>query len=552
MTGWRRRADHLAFDVLGAVALILGVYKTAQYSWCWLGWFDEGILLSHTRVLTHGGWPFRDFYTQYPPGIYFLLAGLWRIFGPSVLLGRVLSAIFRLAIAALAGVAGGRLADRRFTLLPAGLVTMWLALLGGPPFAWLAGLLFALAAALALARAATSPRPAQAPGRWMLAGAMLGLTLCFRHDLFVYFCTAAAPAGACFLYRLRPARAELLRMAGALLVGAAGPLAIFWLPTLIEARWSVIYHDLFADQLRYVAPARRLRWPPIVALTAVPRLPVRLPTFLYQVQAGACAVVFIAPLLGVWAWVRARRRALGGATAATLLALAVAVFPQATGRAELSHFLYATTPGLIFAGALAYRSDGAAWWRSALFGVVFVIFCAGALHEEYPPHGPLIPPVDPGTLDGSPLVGRIPDGRAEPRRQLRQLVAATLAPGEPIFVGNQIHTTVLLSETDLYFVLDHPPAVRYLQFDPGILPRRQVQEEMIRDLEKKRPRLAILSDVSQWNEGQTPPGSTALDDYLKAHYRLEQTVGPYQVLRRAEPLATPPPPPPPSLPRHPE
>jgi hypothetical protein len=94
---------------------------------------------------------------------------------------------------------------------------------------------------------------------------------------------------------------------------------------------------------------------------------------------------------------------------------------------------------------------------------------------------------------------------------------------------------VFINEVNLHFIIEHPAVVRYLQFDPGIITRRGVQEEMIQALELRKPRIAILSDANKFIEGSPQAqhhDSKALDLYLETHYQLDRMVGPYKILRR--------------------
>jgi hypothetical protein len=162
-------------------------------------------------------------------------------------------------------------------------------------------------------------------------------------------------------------------------------------------------------------------------------------------------------------------------------------------------------------------------------------FGARTFQSRYPPHGPLFPPVNAATHDGSPFTRGIEDQFAEPRRQLRQFLADTVAPREPVFAGNRSHALLAVNEVDLFFVIDHPSATRYLQYDPGIVTREEVQREMVHDLETKQTRVAILSNSQTWTEpfnNSSKPGSTLLDDYLNAHYHVVKNFGPYEVRMR--------------------
>ena len=46
--------------------------------------YDEGLLLTNAFLVGDGAIPFRDFYSVYPPGIYYLIATVWKVIGTSV------------------------------------------------------------------------------------------------------------------------------------------------------------------------------------------------------------------------------------------------------------------------------------------------------------------------------------------------------------------------------------------------------------------------------------------------------------------------------------
>src|SRR4030095_2278960 len=83
--------------------------------------YDEGILLTNTMLVMMGQVPYRDFYSNYPPGIYLTLAAIFKIFGATARVARVLGLTLRLALVALAARLGGRIVGRRFSLLVAGI-----------------------------------------------------------------------------------------------------------------------------------------------------------------------------------------------------------------------------------------------------------------------------------------------------------------------------------------------------------------------------------------------------------------------------------------------
>jgi hypothetical protein len=61
-----------------------------------------------------GAAPYRDFSSNYPPGVFVLLAAVWKVIGVHAVVERWLALSFHLGIALLAGHLAGRIAGRRF------------------------------------------------------------------------------------------------------------------------------------------------------------------------------------------------------------------------------------------------------------------------------------------------------------------------------------------------------------------------------------------------------------------------------------------------------
>ena len=70
-------------------------------------------------------------------------------------------------------------------------------------------------------------------------------------------------------------------------------------------------------------------------------------------------------------------------------------------------------------------------------------------------------------------------------------------------------------------------ATRYVQFDPGTVTSEAGQAEMIEDLKRNRPRLAVLDPFCAFDEPNASriPGATILDEYLARHYAYWRVVG---------------------------
>lgn len=121
------------------------------------------------------------------------------------------------------------------------------------------------------------------------------------------------------------------------------------------------------------------------------------------------------------------------------------------------------------------------------------------------------------------------------RRQVLLLVNRVTRPGDAIFVGTLTHTRAHTVEMDLYFLFDRTGATRFMQFDPNLTTREDVQREMVADIRQRGARLAILSARPVLEpQKNLLPGSELLDRYLAEHLREAGSFPPYRVLVRRD------------------
>jgi hypothetical protein len=201
-----------------AILLVLGAALAGVAIRRGIAPHDEGLMLQAGSRIASGQWPYRDFWTNYPPGEPLLLAGLQSVFGPSLLAWRVLGVVVDAVAAVLAYLLARRRAGEATALLA------WLAAAGAMAFPAGPG---PNPTALALALGALL----LAPRRPLPAGALAGLVCLFRIELGLAAAVGvvlAAPRGR------RPAAGAL-----AVVVGAASLAPFFGVAP------GAMLHDLF-------------------------------------------------------------------------------------------------------------------------------------------------------------------------------------------------------------------------------------------------------------------------------------------------------------------
>ena len=110
-------------------------------------------------------------------------------------------------------------------------------------------------------------------------------------------------------------------------------------------------------------------------------------------------------------------------------------------------------------------------------------------------------------------------------------------PGRPIYVATRRSDLVTSGDPLFYVLADRPNPTRYDIQAPGVITSAPVQREIVRDLERARPRAVVrftspVTAVREPNRAGESTGVTILDDYLARAYRRTARFGPYVILGR--------------------
>lgn len=411
---------------------------------------DEALLLVYPDQISKGRLPYRDFESYYGPGSFWLLAVVYKIFGISVGVERIVGLIYRIALA----LAFFFLASRWSIALGsiAALLCVWLALpLHLVALAWLP------AVALALwsfwwGQPVDSPSEASIPWRDLVSGVLAGISLLFRQDIGL----AVAAAGGLLLFG-KSWRQRRWYCAGFLV--ALFPLGL--LALIIGIR--PIVENLFVH--------------PIVVSSAGRRLPVTGPFFAYSlVSIGIGVVALLASLTAV-------RRGIAQSSAKLLLVVSVfalALSSQALQRADEVHLAMFACISVPWAFVcISFLSSS--WrpkWNVFIVMVVTLAVLLGLISFAQPKllrdgrsvllalfRSDLgIPPV--ATIRGR----EFPAGNAEDVRAINLICERLLqegSQGQRLFVGPRDLRRAICNDTFLYYLLpDFTPASYFLEMNP--------------------------------------------------------------------------------------
>jgi hypothetical protein len=478
--------------------------------------FDEGISLQAAHRVSEGQAPYADFLWSYGPAWPYLLAGLFKAFGVSLLQWRVLRVMADAAVALVVFVLLRRWVGSRRALVG------WLAAAcamaeprSANPFP------YALLAALLALLVATGGPPTR--GRLIGAAALTAAAAAFRLDFALY-----GAAGVAVVLVLDGGRARgRLRLAGGYLAAAAGMSLLVYLPFLIDVGPSRLYDALAGTSLRergyWTLPFPlsydgRLRgWPPGSLAHDLKDVVDFYQPLLLAIGSALALVAVVLRRRAAAAWAGLGVFALGGLS--YLLSRTDEFHTQ-----PLFVALCALLPAVV---AFAWRGPRL---LAAAAACVFVLMLAHGVANRVSAlfRPPAMSRVHVATADGV---------EAPPReaRALEQVVAdvhARVPPGQPIYVAPRRPDLLGFSNSIVYVLAERDNAARR---DYGLLASAAAQQAIVAELSVARPRVVVrwtdpLSSKAEPNKRGRPTGVHTLDRYLAARYRLLHRLYHYDVL----------------------
>lgn len=416
-----------------ALALVLGASALAL-----AGWFDaplhrpqdEGQLLVLPELVRGGAVLHRDVFASYPPGVFWLLACVFEVFGSSIAVERSVGLAIRLVLVA-AMFALGRPFGRAAAVGAAAACACVLAPLQLAAFAWLGGLALAACSLALLHMGASSAR------RAALAGVLAGCALTFRLDLALAVALGLAP----FASR-------------ALAAGLALGLAPLALHALAAGVGTFIDAAVIETVIR-IAPQRRLA-PGDVKLSFELARQLALPV-LGAAAAGAAALVAR----------RAHDRA-ASARLASLALFALGLAPQAAQRLDGDHLLYVGcfASALLPIGLAAMSGDrGRAGILAVAVALLFALPQAGLFVDLARGEGPAASAWVERAERRIPVVS---EAERDSVAQLVRELEARARPGQRLFVGPRDLRRTYYADVQLYWLFPElVPASYFIDLNPG-------------------------------------------------------------------------------------
>ena len=544
---------------IAAVSVVAMLYLTLCMERT-VGVFDEGLILLGAARVLDGAIPHRDFYTLYGPGQFYVLAGLYKIFGVSVLVERAWDTVVRCCSVVLVLIIVRQVASRLLASLAAAASLVCLGSFGTfgyPVFPALA------AALLGLAFLAPTMGKAWSAAGLVAAGVCAGVTTLFRYDVGIFIFGAEwALLAFCIWFQSRGRAHCLHAIVRNLILFGLGFVAVV-VPVAAAFAFCGALPDLLFDVVIFPAEFyAKMRSLPFPRLSSLHSDPAAFAVYLPLLVCAAAVPTIIA--LGRYRWGNETAGECGGertpARAAlpwTLLGLVILTFVffgKGVVRVSTIHMAMALITSLALACVLAQPVPG-----RGLVGrtMVVVALLAGSVFTLFNLHTGLQNALqniawarDPSSWELA--TSRVPPASGSCRMPagLERLAcfrtsAATIetilyvqqrtTANDPVFIGLPRHDRIFVSDVLLYFAMKRPPATKWYEFDPGLQTSAPIQQEMVGELQRAKPKLIVIE--ASWNEVREPndsvlsSGVTVLDDYIRDAFEPVATFGSNTIMR---------------------
>jgi len=511
------RVKSAAVFVGAALLLFVGMHPA-------LSLYDEGVVLVGAERVMRGEVPYRDFWTLYAPGQFYVVSWLFGLFGVSDLVLRMYGIVIKALIVLLAWLLMGRFARPAAALGGAFAVLLLLTGAHNYGFPVFPALALSLAALTLLADAY------RIRTRFWLMAACIATTVLFRQDLGAYAALAIAVGYACEPgQRLSGAR-RLRRMAGFL-----AAVALLLAPFALWLLWSVPSADLFAQLVEFP-----LRQYPITR--ALP-FPLTLSTpeghaWFHPATLSRFAVY--APfVVSVWALLLCYRRQRSGdaverggtvGVGVALVAMNLLFTLKGLVRVEPLHMMQSLVLSTVIIAMVVSRDDLSRprrRWPVASAGLIAALMLPSAAFGGWAITKSVIELAsEENNLLVRCLRPQLPRLRCaavdEDTLNAVQYVQRHTSADDAIYVGTYRHDRIVANAVALYFVAERRPFTRWHELHPGLQTGAVVQQSMLDEIDRQPPRLVVLTALgassNEPNESSRSSGVRLIDAALDAQY----------------------------------
>jgi len=517
--------------------------------------YDEGLVLTAAMRVAAGQVPHRDFYANYGPAQFYILAGLFKLFGSSVFVERLYCLCIEGMLVVTMYVVAGLHCRRSIAACTALLTVVWIFGIGataGSPI--MPALLINILGCVPVCEAFTGP----APRRLMAAaGALAGLGFLFRYDTGIALVGIQCLVIAIAVFS-RTESSRFRAFLAAVWPCLAGFTAVTLLPVvcyLSVAPLQAVLHDIVLYPSKYYRAARGLPFPGL-SLRGLDNIALYLPLVII----GTCFYIVVKTGLD------GRQKKVAGRAEAgqdtgwcgfllTYSILGLVMYFKGIVRISLPQEFLSIIPTLLPVAVLFERR---ATFSRPMRGAIVVLVWLSVfpavwaslkttrllyLRQDSVPRylwssmRNTAPAAQRNWCRAeSPMTRGFCFSSDDDRIRAIEFIEAHTGPGQKLFVGLPQHDRIIINDNLFYFASGRLPATHWSHFDPDLQNRYDIQTRMIQEFNVDPPGYIVedaeYAGETEPNDSSKSTGVTLLDEYIHRNYRQVEAYGNFTVWQR--------------------
>jgi hypothetical protein len=522
------------------------------------GFYDEGIMLTGAMRVAAGQIPHRDFHYIYGPAEIYILSGLFKIFGTSLLAERLFDLLIKALLVTSVYAIVLSYCRRAIAIFISAVTILWLYGMKEFGIATTPVSLLNLVGSYLILPAFVGRVSTR---RMFAAGALSGIAVLFRPDTGIALAGIHACVIAIAIYlRFKGTGNRLVIFASTFwpyLLGFALltiPAALYYLSV---APLAAMLEDIVFYPAKYYHRGRYLPFPGI-HLKELENLCVYLPIAIAVISLYALATRLRARLGAAARLDRIPQPQEWFGFLVTFTILLIVMYLKGVVRVAPLQMYLAIVPSLLLIAVLfQHQSSFPRPVRisiSCLFWLSLLPAAWSALHEvrfEYVWHSSVAERILSSTRNAGPgtetewckMANPLTTGFCffpeEDRVHAIEFIGSHTHPGQTLYVGVSHHDRIFANDNIIYFAAQRIPATRWSHFDPDLQNRYDIQMQMVDELERNAPPYIVLDSEFELsrepNDSSKSSGVMLLDRYIHDKYQPSETFGTMSVWQRRSP-----------------
>ncbi len=474
--------------------------------------YDEAVILVGAEKVLKGQIPHRDFSSEYPPGQFYTLAALFKVFGTSVMTERVYDLLIKTLLSLSVFIIIRFLSSNIAALLGWVMSLIWLQHSSYPAYPVYPSMLFIFISIYLLLLHMKEQKNYYVT----LSAISIVLAVLFRHDLGGYAAIVIIIVLICRKIVEGQSWSSLITFIATGII-AGLPVLIYF---SVHSSMEILLSDLFLVPVAFL-DKQTLPYPSFSRWN--------LPFFIFPIVLVTGAVTSII-------LIKLKRVDSKGYEVLLISFIGIFFFNQARMRSDMAHLIPLALTGILLAPILLYtlsRGLVLSTWQNGFVYVLFVIVFGITLSKPISVIKMLLSRTNGYVMEAiNPDIARARYSKIN--SDLKDVVAYitnNTSKNEKIYVGVKNHDKFVFNDVIIYFLVERDSATRYHILNPGVHTTAEVQKIIINEFKNSSLRLVVLSPRSPYepNLSSVDSGIDLIDNYITANFELIKTFGIYEI-----------------------